>query len=270
MWVPRCNVVVLFLVGLSTTVGSRVQLRSQDSEVRSFLALGETVETACDSALEMLSSLQNASINHTQQQPVLATVKSHNVTAETAEKTANLRATNKTSVELKKEESKLINNQTSNHTLNHTAKLQQELGNLQHLFKHLKSRIGVINKDEHQGRDEDAKMIKEQEQIIQTAQKQLNWTNLTKDQRELRVNRTRSAESELIYWKKHRELSHGSFHANLKMSHGLMDKLQQTMKIFNKVLAGKKVEKKDIESIKRGLPSAKASFLQMVSSYFNL
>lgn len=271
MWSSRCNVVLLFLLGARSIVASRVQFHLEDSqEVQSFLTLGDQVEAACISALEMLASPQNLS-NSTQAKPAqLATVKSHD---------GNLRATNKTSAELKKEEASanqtinhttnLVVNQTSNQNLNHTQKMKQELDNLQHLFGHLKGRIGILNRAEREGHEEDDKMIKEQEEIIQRSQAQLNWTNLTKTQRELRVNRTRSAEVELAYWKKHRSLSHGSFHANLKMSHGLMDKLQQTMKIFNKVIAGKKVAKKDIEAIKRGLPSAKASFLQLVLSYFD-
>jgi len=267
MQVPRANVVVLLLLGATSVAASRFQHERHDSEAQWWLRIGDTIEDTCSSALALLSGY--VSTNATQAEPAqLATVKSHNSTEKRALRASKV---NETAVV---KEAKLSTNQTTNHTANHTAnkteKLQTELGNLQNLFSHLKSRIGTLNKDEHEGRDVDDKMIKEQEDMIHKAQIELNWTNLTKWQRQIRVNRTKGAQAELVYWKRHRELSHGSFHANLKMSHGLMDKVQGIMKMFHKVLEGKKVENKDLEAIKRGLPSAKASFMQMVSSYFSL
>lgn len=262
MQLPRANVVLLLLLGAKSIAASRFQQERHDSDAHWWLTIGDTVESTCSSALALLSGY--ASNNVTQTEPAqLATVKSHNGTEKRALRASKV---NETSVV---KEAKLKTNQTTNHTANRTEKLQTELGNLQNLFSHLKSRIGTLNKHEHNGHDEDDKMIQEQEDMIHKAQVELNWTNLTKWQRQIRVNRTKGAQAELVYWKRHRELSHGSFHANLKMSHGLMDKVQQTMKMFHQLLAGKKVEMKDLETIRRGLPSAKASFVQMVSSYFS-
>jgi hypothetical protein len=267
MQLPGANVALLLLLGARSIAASRFQQERHDSEAQWWLTMGDTIESSCSSALALLSSYM--SNNVTQAEPAqLASVKSHNSTEKRALRASKV---NDTSVV---KEAKLGTNQTTNHTANHTAnrteKLQTELGNLQNLFSHLKSRIGTLNKDEHNGHDEDDKMIQEQEDMIHKAQVELNWTNLTKWQRQIRVNRTKGAQAELVYWKRHRELSHGSFHANLKMSHGLMDKVHQTMNLFHKLLEGKKIDTKDLEAIRRGLPSAKASFVQMVSSYFSL
>lgn len=266
MQIPRANVVVLLLLGATSIAASRFQQERHNSEDQWWLTIGDTVEASCSSALTLL--IGYVSTNATQAAPPqLAIVKSHNSTEKRA-----LRA-NKVNETAVVKESKLSTNQTTNSTANHTANktetMQAELGNLENLFSHLKSRIGTLNKDEHDGHDDDDKRIKEQVDIIHQTQGELNVTNLTKWQRQLLVNRTKGAQVSLDFWKRHRELRHGSFHANLKMSHGLMDKVQQTMKMFHKVLEGKKVEKKDLEAIKRGLPAAKASFVQMVSSYFS-
>jgi len=258
------NVAVLLLA----VAASASRQRALDPEVKWWLEVGDRVEVACTSALSLLDvSASNASTTHSNVSTPpakLAAVKDHGKFLKVANSSAVVIVANHSVAS----NSSVVSNQTANktnHTFTKKEKLQNELSNLKNLFSHIKGRIGALNKNEKEGVDVDAKMIKEQEQIIKTAESQLNWTNISASQREMRVNRTRSAKVELKYWQKHRELSHGSFHSNLKMSHGLMDKLQSTMKIFHQALEGKTINKMDLEKIKRGLPSAKAMFLEVAS-----
>lgn len=134
---------------------------------------------------------------------------------------------------------------------NRTAVLKTEQDALQDLLSHLKTNIKRFNSDETSGKSEGAKMLKQVEARLAADQAKLKNTSLSKFQREMLVNRTRSEEQELKYWKRGRELEHSMFHANLKMTHGLMSRVKTVIEAYKEVLAKGHISAKMAEDIRR-------------------
>jgi len=142
---------------------------------------------------------------------------------------------------------------------NSSVNLKTEQDALQKLFTHLKSNIASINKNEDSNKAHVKEVIERLQKRYQQDKDRLNSTNLSSFEHERLVNRTRSEEAELKYWSRSRELQHGMFHANLKMSHGLMSRVKQVMEAYKDVLTKGKLDPKvaqALKSVSASLPKA--------------
>lgn len=135
-------------------------------------------------------------------------------------------------------------------THNSSMNLKKEQDALKKLFAHLKSNIATINKNEDSNKAHVKEVIERLQKRYQQDKDKLNSTNLSAFEHERLVNRTRSEEAELKYWSRSRELQHGMFHANLKMSHGLMSRVKQVMEAYKDVLTKGKLDPKAAQALK--------------------
>lgn len=129
---------------------------------------------------------------------------------------------------------------------------------LKALLSNLKSSIKNLNKGETEGKEEGKLQVEKVKQRLEHEREELKQKNLTGFRRQLLVNRTRTDEKELEYWTRSRELQHGMFHANLKMTHGLMSKAHAVMEAYDSVMASGKLNAdlaKALQAVSAGLPS---------------
>mmetsp|Transcript_60059 Transcript_60059/g.173139 ORF Transcript_60059/g.173139 Transcript_60059/m.173139 type:complete len:252 (-) Transcript_60059:32-787(-) len=131
----------------------------------------------------------------------------------------------------------------------HEALMKQHAA-LQDLLAHLKANIKNINKGEVGGKEVGQKEIEQIKQRLAHEQEQLKNTSISSFQRELLVNRTRSDKHALEYWTRSRELEHGMFHSSLKMTHGLMAKVNAVMKAYEDVLKTGALSPKSASALK--------------------
>jgi hypothetical protein len=102
-------------------------------------------------------------------------------------------------------------------------------GILESLFKHLKSNIVNLNKQEEKSKDVAAKSIQRLQARLKADKAELQKRGLSQFEHDRLVNRTRTDTFELQYWTRDRSLGHQMFHTNLKMEHGLMSRVHQVI-----------------------------------------
>jgi hypothetical protein len=149
--------------------------------------------------------------------------------------------------------------------VNRTEMLKAQQSALKGLLAHLKGSITGYNKNEESSKEVSENQIKHSEERVAEDKKKLNQTNLSSYERELLVNRTEMDERMVKYWTRQRQSAHSMFHANLKMSHGLMSKVKNIMGAYEEMLSKGKLSSKvaqEMAAAESSLRGAKASFLQ--------
>lgn len=119
---------------------------------------------------------------------------------------------------------------------NTSATLQKEKDTLKSLFAHLKLSIARSNKGEEESKSKNKETIERLKLRLEKDRAKANDTRLSAKDREMYANETRMEERELQYWNRGRELQHGMYHANLKMTHGLMSRVKTVMEAYEEVL----------------------------------
>lgn len=140
-------------------------------------------------------------------------------------------------------------------------KLQKEQQILKDLFAHLKGRISGLNKHEKEGKKEQEEMRNKMSQTLDSDRQKLeaarkNYANESFEVVRL-VNRTRMDERELHYWNQIGVSEHGSFHANLKVTHSLMAHVKDVLQAYSQRMTKGAVDSTMMKKIKQiSMPSA--------------
>lgn len=142
---------------------------------------------------------------------------------------------------------------------NTTAMLGGQLSILLRAYDRLKKSIVRGNKHEQEGQKMDVENIAKMEAKVRSDEAALNSTNLSDFQREMLTNSTRLDKAELIFWRAHRKHAHGAFHAQLTMSHAMMQRLKGVTEIYQDVLKGKKLDVSKLQGLAKSLPPAHAA-----------
>lgn len=141
------------------------------------------------------------------------------------------------------------------------AKVKAEQSVLEKLFKHLKSNVVKLNKQD----SERKKVSEEAVQRLQARLKKDKAESERKDasafEHELAVNRTRTDEVELRYWTQDRSLGHQMFHDNLKVTHGLMGRVKSVIDACKEAAAKGHVDADLLKKVKA--QSLQRAFVQM-------
>jgi len=142
------------------------------------------------------------------------------------------------------------------------AALAKEQTLLAGLLSHLKSNIMHFNKQEKKGKtEEDALLKKAQERLAKDQTLLKNSTKMSAFQHAMLVNQTKMEEQEVKYWGQGRQASHSMFHANLKMTHGLMSRVKTVIEAYETAMTKGKLDFKTMTQVKElSLPKA---FLEM-------
>eukprot|EP00746_Dinoflagellata_sp_MGD_P163807 gnl/MRDRNA2_/MRDRNA2_92042_c1_seq1.p1 gnl/MRDRNA2_/MRDRNA2_92042_c1~~gnl/MRDRNA2_/MRDRNA2_92042_c1_seq1.p1 ORF type:complete len:340 (+),score=76.80 gnl/MRDRNA2_/MRDRNA2_92042_c1_seq1:94-1113(+) len=107
------------------------------------------------------------------------------------------------------------------------AQAQQTI--LENLFKHLKSNIVNLNKQEGSSKEVASKNIQRLQARMKADKAELQKKGLSQFEHDRLVNRTRTDTFELQYWTRDRSLGHQMFHTNLKLEHGLMARVHEVI-----------------------------------------
>lgn len=135
---------------------------------------------------------------------------------------------------------------------------------LEKLFKHLKSNIVNLNKEENSAKQISEKAVQKLQARLKSDKAELNKTGLSKFEHDRLVNRTRTDTFELQYWTRDRSLGHSMFHTNLKMQHGLMSRVHSVIAACKDVALKGHVDPEMMKMLRaQALPKA---FIQMRSS----
>jgi len=126
--------------------------------------------------------------------------------------------------------------------LQSTLKTQQ--GKLGDLFSHLKANIANFNKREAEEKKDSQVYVERLKKRLKEDKKRLEDPKLSAFDREMLVNRTRTEEHEVKFWERGRELQHGMFHSNLKLTHGMMSRVKTVMEAYKQVMATGKLDPK--------------------------
>lgn len=143
------------------------------------------------------------------------------------------------------------------------AAMMAEKDILEGLFAHLKSSIKGLNTQEKKDKTENSAELKKIQARLLHDQARLKdpKAHLSAFEHAELVNRTRIEEHEVQYWSHGRELQHGMFHANLKLTHGLMQRVKSVMEAYQQAIQKGHVDPKMVKSLDAiSLPKA---FLQM-------
>jgi hypothetical protein len=242
------------LVGLLASAADAIQLRRAEVTSSSLEQEAQQLEQRVDHALAQLHSIC----------PLKAAFLQNGTAA--ANGTAAVNRTAAAVVNHTAASAAVVNHTNASAVLcqhNRSTALQAEQDSLEALVGHLKLNIKRFNTDETSGKSEGAKMLKQVEARLAADQEKLKNASLSKFQHEMLVNRTRSEENEVHYWKRGRELEHSMFHANLKMTHGLMSRVKTVIEAYKEVLAKGHISAKMAEDIKRVGASVPKAFIEI-------
>jgi len=123
------------------------------------------------------------------------------------------------------------------------AMLAPALGMLHGLYDDQKGRISSLNKREQKSKDRFAEQQKKHDEKVASLQGKLDNHKISK---EFFDNSTKDENRLFKYWQSCRERAHHSFHTQLKLTHGLMEKEKGMIGAYDKALA-------DPEPTKEGL-----------------
>lgn len=150
-------------------------------------------------------------------------------------------------------------------TANKTA-LKGELGLLKQLFSRLKRGIVNSKKQEDKDKERQQQTLKVLQDRLQTAETDLAAAKKSPKTTEFRMSilseRVEGLQRSLQYWKEERETSHVEFHAALKTSHGLMDRVKTAVKVYEDALQGKAVKSETLSGLGK-LPTPKEALTQL-------
>jgi len=154
---------------------------------------------------------------------------------------------------------------TKAHRAAHVRKVVNEQKSLlENLFKHLKSNIVNLNKQENQAKQVAQKSIQRLQERLKKDKAELQKPNLSKFEHDRLVNRTRTDTFELQYWTRDRSLGHSMFHTNLKMQHGLMSRVKSVIAACKEAAVKGRIDPAMVKKLKaQALPTA---FVEMRSN----
>lgn len=163
-----------------------------------------------------------------------------------------------------------VNGTTNKTTIKHEmsasgrAALEKEKSVLAGLMSKMKSNIMNFNKEEKKGKAEEDKMLEHIKERLAKGQAELKNPKLSAFEHAALVNQTTSEQLEVKYWTQGRDIQHSMFHSNLKMTHGLMSRVQTVIKAYQDALAHGKLDPKTLKDVKA--ISAQKSFIEMTES----
>jgi len=131
--------------------------------------------------------------------------------------------------------------------------LQQEQQVLKDLFVRLKSKISGFNKAERTDKKGSELRVAKVQERLDTDRKQLEEakkSNPGSFDVERLTNRTRMEERELHYWNQVATNQHGMFHANLKMTHGLMSRVKDVLDAYSQKMTKGSVDSTTMKAIR--------------------
>lgn len=138
------------------------------------------------------------------------------------------------------------------------AQLAEGSDMLANLFAHLKKNIAKFNERETEGKQESQKVLDRLRTRLAEDKKKLADPKLPAFEHELLTNRTQMEEREVKYWESGRDIQHHMFHANLKLTHGLMSRVKTVMEAYKQAAKGHLDPKmrKALESATESMPKA--------------
>jgi len=150
----------------------------------------------------------------------------------------------------------------------HKAKVKQvaqkQESILETLFKHLKSNIVNLNKQESSAKEVAAKSIQRLQARLKKDKEELQKKGLSSFEHDRLVNKTRTDTFELQYWTRDRSLGHSMFHTNLKMQHTLMSRVHDVIAVCKEAASKGHVDPGLMRKLQsQALPKA---FIQMRST----
>lgn len=141
---------------------------------------------------------------------------------------------------------------------------QKQEAILETLFKHLKSNIVNLNKQESSAKEVAAKSIQRLQARLKADKAELQKKGLSAFEHERLVNRTRTDTFELQYWTRDRSLGHQMFHTNLKLQHGLMSRVHEVIAACKEAASKGRVDPEVMKKLHtQALPKA---FVEMQST----
>lgn len=146
-------------------------------------------------------------------------------------------------------------------SVNVTKTLVGERDVLKGLFAHLKANIAKFNKEQANSKGEHDKVMKQLEKRFEQDSAKLKDPKLSAFEHERLTNLTRAEDGEIKYWRKGRQLQQTMFHANLKITHGLMSRSKAVMDAYQQALTTGHLDKKTTEELKSALTSLPKAFI---------
>lgn len=144
---------------------------------------------------------------------------------------------------------------------NVTKTLVEQRDVLKGLFAHLKANIAKFNKEQANSKGDHDKVMKQLETRLEKDSAKLKDTKLSAFEHERLTNLTRAEDGEIKYWRKGRQLQQTMFHANLKITHGLMSRSKAVMDAYQQALTTGHLDKKTTEELKGALTSLPKAFI---------
>lgn len=149
------------------------------------------------------------------------------------------------------------------HKGNVTGMLAKEQSALEGLFQKLKKNIVNFNTHDKTSKSESAAILDRLQKRLAQDKEKLKDPKLSAFQHEALVNRTGSEEREVHYWQSVIENGHRVFHANLKITHGLMKRVKEVMEAYQQALTKGHVDPKLMKQMSAA--SMPRAFVQMRS-----
>lgn len=144
---------------------------------------------------------------------------------------------------------------------NVTKALVEQRDSLKSLFTHLKANIAKFNKEQANSKADHDKVMKQLEKRFEQDSEKLKNPKLSAFEHERLTNLTRAEDGEIKYWRKGRQLQQTMFHANLKITHGLMSRSKAVMDAYEQALTTGHLDKKSTEQLKGALASLPKAFI---------
>lgn len=114
--------------------------------------------------------------------------------------------------------------------------LIEQRDTLKSLFAHLKADITRFNKEQAETKAGHDKVLKELNARLDHDRAQLNQSKPGTFEYDRLTNLTRAEVGEISYWRHGRQLQQSMFHANLKITHGLMSRSKAVMEAYTQAL----------------------------------
>jgi len=144
---------------------------------------------------------------------------------------------------------------------NTTKALVEQRDLLKGLFAHLKGNIAKFNKEQADSKGEHEKTMKQLEKRFEQDSAKLKDPKLSAFEHERLTNLTRAEDGEIKYWRKGRQLQQTMFHANLKITHGLMSRSKAVMDAYQQALTTGHLDTKTTDALKGALTSLPKAFI---------
>eukprot|EP00812_Abedinium_dasypus_P010978 NODE_4562_length_661_cov_316.377888.p2 GENE.NODE_4562_length_661_cov_316.377888~~NODE_4562_length_661_cov_316.377888.p2 ORF type:complete len:181 (+),score=73.52 NODE_4562_length_661_cov_316.377888:64-543(+) len=132
------------------------------------------------------------------------------------------------------------------------SELREEKATLEKLYKQLKKQVVGLTKQDTQLKAKNQQNRQDAEKHLEHDREELRSGHLSAYEAAVLANQTQWEERELKYWSKDREFSHRSYHANLKVTHGLMSHVKDLLGAYDEAIEKGKPSKKTEELLGQG------------------